>query len=70
MAGARTEIAWRRLVANGLFNVRSLWKQSGVRVSSAGHVRLRGLAAKILRDLNLPPSARSFFHHLGWRQLQ
>ena len=44
------------LVVNGLFNVRSLWKQSGVRVGSAGHVRFRGGAAKILHDLYPPPS--------------
>ncbi|CAI08076.1 probable regulator of chromosome condensation [Aromatoleum aromaticum EbN1] len=36
--------------------MRSLWKQSGVRVSSAGHVSLRGRAAKKLRDLFPPPS--------------
>jgi len=28
------------------------WQQSGVRVGSAGHVSLRGQAAKILRDLS------------------
>jgi hypothetical protein len=43
------------LLATALrFNVRSLWKQSWVRVSSAGHVRLRGQVAKRWRYL-FPP---------------
>jgi hypothetical protein len=36
------------------FNVCARWQQSGVRVGSAGHVSLRGRAAKMLRDLYPP----------------
>ena len=52
----------------GLFSVRSLWRQSGVRVSPAGHVKrgVRPPKSFTTSIRHLPP--RSLFHHPGWRQ--
>ena len=53
---------------NMTISVRSLWKQSGVRVSPAGHVRRGVQPPKTFTTSTryLPP--RSLFHLQGWRQ--
>ncbi len=67
MVEVRIELPCRRQAAYGHLNVRASMQHSGLQVDPTGHVRLRGLSAKKLRDLFPPSPSLSFFHHRGAR---